>query len=280
MTILKTVDTPARGVINPAQAQKMFRLERYLPEPDLEPFIEHFWLVEWTLPDGMSHVQRTLPSPCVHVVFDRGRSGVFGVMVEAAFEYTLSGHGRILGVRFRPGGFRGFIDTPQHAITDRIMPLAPLFGGDAAQLEQRVLDAPDDAGMVAAAAAIIRRALPALNPQIARIEAMLTLLLDQHGITRVAQWAKSAGLSVRNMQLLFRDQVGASPKWVIRRHRLLEAADRLGHGGTVDLAQLALALGYCDQSHFTGDFERLVGKPPAHYQRSCAVAKKQHEGQV
>ena len=74
---------------------------------------------------------------------------------------------------------------------------------------------------------------------------------------------------MRRLQILFKEYVGATPKWVIRRNRLLDAADQLSGGAEVDLATLAQALGYYDQSNFTTDFEKLVGKPPADYRRSC-----------
>ncbi|MFP3562466.1 AraC family transcriptional regulator, partial [Paraburkholderia sp. SIMBA_049] len=35
----------------------------------------------------------------------------------------------------------------------------------------------------------------------------------------------------------------------------------------VDLAELAHALGYFDQAHFTRGFRKLVGKAPAEYRR-------------
>lgn len=270
---LQAVSTPPKGVVHPAAAQKVFRLERYLPEPDLAPFIDYFWLVEWRLPEGVTHVQRTLPSPCVHLVFDAGRTAVFGVMVDDAFDYTLTGHGHVLGVRFRTGGFRGFLGAPLASITDRVLPLAPLFGCDDAEAERAVLGAPDDAGMVAAASAVIRAALPAVDPAVERIEGILRVIEQEPGITQVRQLAEHTGISVRRLQLLFKEYVGASPKWVIRRKRLLHAAEQLGNGSAVDLAGLAQALGYFDQAHFTSDFEKLVGKPPAEYRRREAEDK-------
>ena len=123
MTALQSVPRPTRGVVNPAAGEKVFRLERYLPEADLAPFVEHFWLVAWTLPDGVVHVQRTLPSPCIHVVFDAGRTAVFGVMT-GSFEYTQRGAGRVLGVRFRPGAFRAFLKAELQSITNRELPLS------------------------------------------------------------------------------------------------------------------------------------------------------------
>jgi AraC-like DNA-binding protein len=257
-----------KGVVNPGAVGKVFRLERFQPAPDLAPFVEHFWLVAWTLPDGVTHVQRTLPSPCIHLVFDAGRTAVFGVMT-GSFEYTLKNSGRVLGVRFRPGAFRGFLRQPVQSITDRELKLSQLFDCDDEAAERGVLSARDDAGMVAAASALLRAWLPAPDPQTERIGAILHAIQHDPGITQVQQLADHTGVSVRRLQILFKEYVGATPKWVIRRNRLLDAAEQLAGGADVDLATLAQALGYYDQSHFTTDFEKLVGKPPADYRRSC-----------
>ncbi|WP_343730355.1 helix-turn-helix domain-containing protein [Duganella sp.] len=268
MTTLQSVPRPTRGVVNPAAGERMFRLERYLPEADLAPFVDFFWLVGWSLPDGVTHVQRTLPRHAIHMVFDAGRTAVFGVMT-GSFEYTLRGSGRVLGVSFRPGAFRSFLRQPVQAITDRKLPLSAVFACDDAAAERSVLDAADDAGMVAAASALLRASLPAPDPLVERIAGMLAALEDNAGITQVQQLADHVGISVRKLQMLFKDYIGASPKWIIRRKRLLDAADLLAKGSDIDLAALAQQLGYYDQSHFTTDFEKLVGKPPADYRRSC-----------
>jgi AraC-like DNA-binding protein len=76
------------------------------------------------------------------------------------------------------------------------------------------------------------------------------------------------GLGLRKLQRLFDDYVGVSPKWVIQRYRLHEAAERIAAGRVADFADLALELGYADQAHFNRDFKKLVGRSPAEYARS------------
>lgn len=75
-------------------------------------------------------------------------------------------------------------------------------------------------------------------------------------------------MSLRQLQRLFREYVGVSPKWVIQRYRLLDAAERVAAGTTIDWADLSLDLGYADQAHFIRDFKKLVGRSPAEYARS------------
>jgi AraC-like DNA-binding protein len=119
--------------------------------------------------------------------------------------------------------------------------------------------------MVAASTGLLAPLLPAPDPQVERIAAILRTAEQTAGLTQVEELAASAGLGVRSLQQLFSDYLGVSPKWVIRRFRLHEAADRLAAGEAPDLAALALSLGYFDQAHFTSDFRKLVGQPPAQY---------------
>jgi AraC-like DNA-binding protein len=276
MKHLVTVQDRAKGVVAPALAGKMFRMGRYLPPPDLAPFVEHYWIVEWDLRGQPPYVQRTLPYPSVHVVFDRARSGVFGVPT-GAFDYALKEAGKVCGLKFRPGAFRSLLGRPVHTITDQVLPLSSVFGWDDAAAQSTVLEQADDAGMIGAANTLLRAALPQPDPQVERIAAILRAVEATPGLTRVEALADSAGLGVRSLQQLFSEYVGVSPKWVIRRFRLHEAADRLAHGTEVDLSALALGLGYFDQAHFTSDFRRLVGQAPGRY-REAANIRRPREG--
>lgn len=266
MSTPATVQDRPKGVVAPAQARKMFRMERYLPAPALAlaPFLDHFWLVEWDLGAQPPFVQRTLPYPCVHLVFDRARSGIWGVPT-GAFDYALEGAGKVCGLRFRPGAFRAILGRPLHTITDRVLALSDVFPWDEAAATREVLECADDAGMVAAATRLLAPQLPASDPQVERIAAILRLVETTPGLTQVEQVAEGCGMGVRSLQQLFSEYVGVSPKWTIRRFRLHEAADRLANGIEPDLAALAQDLGYFDQAHFTSDFRKLVGESPARY---------------
>jgi transcriptional regulator GlxA family with amidase domain len=70
---------------------------------------------------------------------------------------------------------------------------------------------------------------------------------------------------VRTLQRRFRSNLGVSPKWVLGRFRLQEAALALEQDPDVDLAALAVRLGWYDQAHLTNAFRRLLGETPAQY---------------
>lgn len=94
---------------------------------------------------------------------------------------------------------------------------------------------------------------------------MVDVLVADPALYRVDQAAEALHVSVRTLQRLFAEYVGASPKWVLRRARLHEAAARADRGADVDWATLAGDLGYSDQAHLTRDFTASVGVSPARY---------------
>ena len=261
-------DNP-QGLLHRTESEKLFHLSRYVPDEPLDVFLEHYWIVRWDLSDREPYVQENLPHPSVHMVFEPGASNIYGV-VTGKFTRRLVGKGKVLGIKFRPGGFRAFLRAPVASITNRIIPIESVFSVDAHALEARVLSCDEDDDMIAAAAAaVFATGLPDRDEDARLAERVVAMVQEDRRILTVEQLARRAGLGKRALQRLFNEYVGVSPKWVIARCRLFEAADALTEGRQRDLARVAIDLGYYDQAHFSRDFKRIVGFPPAEYARSA-----------
>jgi AraC-like DNA-binding protein len=183
------------------------------------------------------------------------------------FTRSLTGLGLAFGVRFTAGGFRPFWQAPISQLTDRVVPAARLFGPRAEQTRQTIICDPDadDARMIASAEALLCSVLPERDPLAEQVAALVSRITDDPGLRRVDQLSAESGMTARTLQRLFADYVGISPKWVMRRARLHEAAERADSGEPVDWAALASDLGYADQAHLTRDFTVTIGVPPARY---------------
>lgn len=257
-----------KGLLNAKESEKRFSLSRFLPGPDTAPFIEHYWLVRWDLRGREPYTQENLPYPSVHVVFEPPGSRIYGIMT-GKLSRRLEGAGFALGIKFRPGGFYPFARYPVARIIDRTLPLESLFGDAAAALEARILRSRDDEEMVEAAEGALREILPAITDEnVAFAGRIVDQVSADRTILRVEDLAARAGMSQRSLQRLFNRYVGASPKWVIARYRLFEAAEKLERDSAADAGSVALELGYFDQAHFNRDFSRVVGSPPARYARA------------
>src|SRR6202012_2324321 len=103
------------------------------------------------------------------------------------------------------------------------------------------------AEMVGCAESLLFSCLPEPDPVAAQVAELVALITSDSSLQRVAQLAVVSGLSVRSLQRLFSDYVGVSPKWVMRRARLHEAAERADSGDPGHWAALAADLGYADR---------------------------------
>lgn len=229
----------------------------------MSPYVEHFWVVTWT-DLGEPYEQRIVSHPTVNLTITGDFHRIAGV-IRGGFSYTMRGSGRAIGTRFRPGGFRPFLGGPVSQLTDRFVEIGEMYGAAGATLVQQVLAEPDARSAIALIETFLLDLRPERDPLAEEIAAVVETAETDVSVTRVDELAARSGRSVRSLQRLFRDYVGIGPKWVIRRFRLHEAAERI-HDGR-DLATLAAELGYTDQAHLTRDFTAAVGTSPAAYAR-------------
>lgn len=286
-----------RGIVDAGELFARVRFRRREPAPALRPYLEHYWLIDWDLPEPYaSHV---VPHPSVNVVFQRHGDGrpPFGEVAGIGlglFTQKLEGRGRVCGVQFRPGGFRPFAPgRPVADWTGRRLTLEEVFGppadrtgadtdagagtgagvgtgtgaraGDAVAAVLGPEDEDDEDARVAALDAYLLALGPRPDPQADLAMALVDRIRTDRAIRRVGDFARAEGLSVRVLQRLFAAYVGVGPKWIILRYRIHEALEHAETSRTVDWAALAADLGYADQAHLVRDFTATVGVPPTAY---------------
>lgn len=263
--------TSDRGILKAAAARDRFSLHRYEPAPDLAPFVEHYWIVSWDLAGQPPFRQTILSYPNVNLSFERESTGTFtGVygIPTSTYTRTLQDRGLVLGIKFHPGGFYPFWQQPVSRLTGRIVKASEAFGLDFRELERRIFEQEDFAEMAELGQSFLRERLPAPDDNVALIRSIVQAAIDDRGLTKVEQMAERFGIGLRALQRLFDRYVGVSPKWVIQRYRLQEAAELLEQGGRIDGAALSQELGFYDQAHFIKQFKAIVGMTPEAYAKS------------
>ncbi len=264
----------ARAILRPhAGAGAAFTLTRHDPTPALAPFVDYHWVIEWELTGRPDHIQRVLPSPSVHLSIEPRKARITGIMTKSDFAEALSGTGRVLGVRFRPGGLRPFLTGPVSMFTDREVPIEEHFAVDVTDWHDRVASAASAASAAATADEMLGPLVPPIDPLVDQVAEITNGIRDDVELTRVDAVARRYGIGVRRLQRLFTDYVGIGPKWVICCYRLHEVAGRAASGEDVDWALLAAELGYSDQAHLIREFTAVVGEPPARYARMARPAR-------
>ncbi len=157
---------------------------------------------------------------------------------------------------------------------------AELRGGEPCWLMLRLrreLAAWDDASALAVEglvleilAAVVRRSIerdgPAPPPWLRRVRDLLHARFAEP--FSADEIAAVAGVHPTHLMRTFRRAHGCTVGDYVRRLRIELASGRLASSDT-SLAEIALAAGFCDQSHFTKTFKRSTGLTPAEYRKAA-----------
>jgi AraC-like DNA-binding protein len=213
------------------------------------------------LPDGTTSL----------VVRWRGRgdvdAGVRGPCTRAHYK-TVDGVPLAVRVVFSPGGAYPFFGVPVCTISDRLVALEELWGGDAAWLLARVDDEPAGAVRAVEAALTDRLRRRPYDPAGA-IPARAAAARIAGGQWSIDEVARDLGVSGRHLRRSFQAAVGLGPKTFARIMRFQRARAASG-----DWAAVARASGYFDQAHLATEFRRFLGAPPTAASRHAEATRR------
>ncbi|MFW6599288.1 helix-turn-helix domain-containing protein [Propionibacteriaceae bacterium Y2011] len=244
-------------------------IHRYPAEDRWADLIERYWLPVWSVPAGAEAPQRVLQYPVCLIVISPTYARFYGVVSGMSIT-TLSGDGWGAGIMFRPAaGFllAGSVD----AYTDRYVDVSEVLGESEERMTHDIRTIMDDDPQAEANhrevmeryQAEFERLLP-VDAEGRLINEIVTFVETEPTVVRVAQVCERFAVTERTLQRLVRRRLGLTPKWLIQRRRLQEAAERL-RDRSADAAELALLLGYADQAHFIHDFRRVTAMTPGQF---------------
>jgi AraC-like DNA-binding protein len=243
------------------------------PAPALAPFVDYYWLSRWDRRGIPARNAASLLDPCVHLLVQDGRAEVMGLL-RGKYAMRIDGVGCVVGVKFHAGGFFPFVQRPIVEFTDRTVAAEEVFGDPHSTWARELTEAAIkcDGGAAEHAAiitahldAFLLARLPARDATAEDVGALVALIAESTDVRRVSDLVRASGRSERTLHRLFARYVGASPAWVIRRHRLHAAAERLTAYPPADVRAITGELGYADQAHLIRDFRATIGVTPGAY---------------
>ena len=250
-------------------SDQTFTIDRYPVSADLEPLARRFWVPVWDVPPGQESPQHVLQYPVCLLIVTNTYARFYGV-VSGLSTTTLEGRGWGVGVMFQPAAGQLLTGRPVRELTDRFVDVAEVTGLDHAKVVGGIREAmepdPSDAARHAQARAVVeaelRRHLP-IDDEGRLVNSIVEHVESSPELLRVDELCAHFDLPERTLQRLLHKRIGLSPKWLIRRRRLQEAAERLRTGE--ELSGIAAGLGYADQAHFTRDWRRATGLTPGQF---------------
>ncbi|MDX1915920.1 MAG: helix-turn-helix transcriptional regulator [Methylophilus sp.] len=247
-------------------------LRIFAPSQLLAPYVEAFWDYEdltgdenstlSILPDTASYLcflyQDPLQTTHRHGSYST-RSGLAGFQ---SFRNDLGGNGRISGVsaRLTAWGLSAFHQGIAKDCAERRVDCRDIFPKHTVE---RIEDDLGHMGSVEERVRYIENFLLSIlnsRKEDRLIQTASRIILQARGNCQISKLAHHVGLSKRTLERRFFNQIGATPKKFARVIRLRHAI--LQRPFFSSWAEVALEVGYFDQSHMIHDFMDLYGFAP------------------
>ncbi|WP_020628588.1 helix-turn-helix transcriptional regulator [Saccharomonospora halophila] len=208
--------------------------------------------VVWSLTVSPAGAARVLPDGCMDLILLGGELCIAGPDTRSHVPTVTAGD-VVTGIRFPPGVAPAVLGLPADELRDLRLPLADVWGaGTGRRLSERLTAAPD-AGRVLERIAAHRLRTARPDPLAAFVAGQLD------GGERVAQLARTVGLSDRQLHRRCLRAFGYGPKTLARILRMRRALDS-ARAGTPP-ADVAVETGYADQAHLSREIKALAGVP-------------------
>lgn len=248
------------------------------PAPALAPFIESYWFVfkadaapvELSVDvfvDLRADLVFNFGAPYTRAVHGERRVRVRASNLDAQrirpIRIEQRGDVRISGVRFKSAGLSPFVTKRVDAWSDRVVPLAEVFGKDGLALEAALDASGGDRGAQARLFDAFFLERLALTPPKRTLHELKAAIEAEGGLERMDELCARTGVSSRQLDRLFRSHLGFSPKTFARVVRFQQGLTRLMRAPGCTLAQVAAECGYYDQPHFVREFKAFSGTTPS-----------------
>jgi AraC-like DNA-binding protein len=253
----------------------------YCPAPPLNAYIDDIYYYEGS---PMYARLKALPMPSLHLMINFGQafhwqdSNQLEPVTLCAESWCLglwsrpytvewSPHVQFFGIHFKPGGMYPFLHLPLSELHNQVVPLDAIFGQYAAELRERLYDAPT---LPAKFALFERMLLARLCPTLHGLEVVqyaIEQIARHHGAVSIQALSDHIGISQNHLGTLFKRMTGIPPKELARFYRLARVLRLLDPAQTVDLEHIAQQCRFYDVYHLIREFLQMTGHTPAaHFQ--------------
>ncbi|WP_353496318.1 helix-turn-helix domain-containing protein [Vibrio sp. CB1-14] len=215
-----------------------------------------------------SYLQVTTTKPIRYSVVPDGMEAFYvsscGVLIsgfqENAFDLNLSKPGQYFGIRFHPGGLQCFFDIASNLISSKIMDAVLVFNdGEKLDFHNQLYQYPDFNTRIKFCDEWL---LQKLKPsQSSKFDSILLEIYKTCGNIAVGELADKVGLSSRHLNRIVQSYTGLSTKSFIQIIRI-QFACKIAWREDSSNSELALDLGYFDQSHLLNDYRKRIRTNP------------------
>ncbi len=257
------------SVLKPIQPYFVFDTQNFRQENCLRDGISHFY----SFTTESEKAQRLVPDGCIDMFFeyDPSRPGhMHSYVAGTKLSYTVDSrlfHNEIFGVRFMPGDRPVMLDVTMKDLIGKRIESEYALKGDISWLGL-MADERDFYGRIRIFSEHYGRSLQDSEKPSGKLEllaAVKKLIYDSCGKIKIHDLEEKTNYTERYINKIFMEEMGFSPKIFCKIIQFQKSLGLLNCGRKENMTQVAVDLGYYDQSQFIRDFTKYCGITPNKY---------------
>lgn len=264
---------------NPSQTNE------YKPCEALEPYIRCFWGSkapqphlegsEYSAEEASSHrltIETIIPDTCMDIIWNldelTGKVGAFFSGInDVPFEVPVdvnSNVNSVFAIRFHFWAVHCFADDHLRDVLNAHVEVDQYFSSFHKELSSLLANTSSMTERITVAEAyLLRRLERGFRTHDSMMNAIYTLIKGK-GVVSIKDLQYSSGLSSRQLERIFQEFIGVSPKKAADLVRFQNVWQELYHPSThiKDIQDIIIAYGFSHQSHFINSFKKYAGRTP------------------
>jgi AraC-like DNA-binding protein len=255
------------------------RLSFVRPRPELQPFVESFWVFESTVGMPLTDTSMAAPNGCPKLIIPcenslssvaDGRTSVsregglyfVGNRDTQTVIHSSARETAFVAIEFTPHGAFPFFGIPMEETANGLFDSEALFGKWGREAREKLRNLEEMNQKVDFIQHELVTLLRMNSREHALIEFCVGALRSSRGRITVGELQRRTGYSRRYLDVLFNRHVGLPPKVLAGIFRFQTFYQKWAQGLPYDVLKQELYDFYYDQAHFTKEFKKMTGYSP------------------
>jgi AraC-like DNA-binding protein len=197
-------------------------------------------------------------------------AAAFGPLSHRIADIRCSGHYRAFNILFKGTGYYRLFGISPAELADRVSDTRDVMGRAESLVHEQLCAASCAEAMAEIADRYLLSKLT--GEDFHPIHRVVERLVASQGRANLCELAERSGLSARQIERKFLEQIGITPKRYARLTRFRNAAHLKAEYPALSWTDVSQAAGYYDHNHLVKDFRELVCATPSDYLRSISTA--------
>ena len=232
----------------------------------------------WTVAGHDSAWQKISPDGCPEIIFHLGDPyrirhadgteedqpfAIAAGQLDRCIYVQPTGESDVLGIKLKPNGMWKLTGYSMNSLYNQVVDLNHVWRASGEELLSSLRTVGETSARLEVIEDLLCRALP-FPQQDTLLDIIIREVRKNSGQLSIAELAEKLGCTGRQIERLFRDQVGVSAKSFCRVVRF-NTVFKLLQQESITRAEASYIAGYFDQAHFNKEFRQFTGENPKAY---------------